>query len=419
MLISMKLNRARFSGAALWVTGAIPVAVLVSIAASQVLIGLALLCLLASGARLRLPPIKLPFAVFIAGTILAWLASGDLRAGLPQIRKFFVLLVLVLVYSAFRRAREVRWVVLACGAAAAASALVSFLQFFTKYRAAARAHQPFYQSYVGERITGFMSHWMTLGGEEMMVLLLVAALLFFARAEMRWRITAAACAAVLAVSMVLGLTRSVWLGTLAGGVYLLWAWRRVFIIALPLLLLAAMVFAPVRQRALSLVRPHGDLDSNQFRVVVWRTGLRMIRAHPWLGLGPEEPRLQFMKYLPPDTPRPLPSGYYGHLHNVYLQYAAERGIPTMLAMLWLIGKVLFDCARTLRRGVADTDARFILHGSVAAIIAVLVAGFAEYNLGDSEVLTLFLATVGFAYIAVDAARGFGKPNLQTGPLLSG
>ncbi|HZU28955.1 MAG TPA: hypothetical protein VFA04_25750, partial [Bryobacteraceae bacterium] len=121
----MKLNRARFSGAALWVTGAIPVAVLVSIAASQVLIGLALLCLLASGARLRLPPIKLPLAIFIAGTILAWLASGDLRAGLPQIRKFFVLLVLVLVYSAFRRAREVRWVVLACGAAAAASALVS------------------------------------------------------------------------------------------------------------------------------------------------------------------------------------------------------------------------------------------------------------------------------------------------------
>ena len=55
----------------------------------------------------------------------------------------------------------------------------------------------------------------------------------------------------------------------------------------------------------------------------------MIEAHPLLGLGPEEPHYQFDQYLPPDVTVPAP-GWYGHLHNIYLQYAAERGIPVML-----------------------------------------------------------------------------------------
>src|SRR5581483_2914430 len=153
------------------------------------------------------------------------------------------------------------------------------------------------------------------------------------------------------------------------------------IVAVPALLAVAMLFAPVRERAESLFRPHGDTDSNQFRVVVWGAGMRMIRAHPWLGLGPEQPGRQMMKYIDP-MPNPLPSGYYGHLHNVYLQYAAERGVPTLLAMLWFIGQTLFDAGRGLRRRDLQPDERFLLHGAIAAIIALLIVGFAEYNLGD-------------------------------------
>ncbi len=131
--------------------------------------------------------------------------------------------------------------------------------------------------------------------------------------------------------------------------------------------------------------------------------MSMIRAHPWLGLGPEQVNHQFKQWVPAELRCPLPEGCYGHLHNIYLQYAAERGIPTMLAMMWLIGKVLWDFAAALRRKLASAEARFILHGSIAAILALLAEGFVEYNLGDSEVLTLFLAVVAFGYIAREAA----------------
>jgi hypothetical protein len=46
----------------------------------------------------------------------------------------------------------------------------------------------------------------------------------------------------------------------------------------------------------------------------------------------------------------------------------------------------------------------VLHGAIAVILAILAEGFLEYNLGDSEVLTLFLAVVGFGYVAKETVK---------------
>ena len=69
----------------------------------------------------------------------------------------------------------------------------------------------------------------------------------------------------------------------------------------------------------------------------------------------------------------------------------------------MIGKILWDFASALRSKLARTEARFVLHGAIAVILAVLAEGFLEYNLGDSEVLTLFLASVAFGYVAREAS----------------
>ena len=388
--------------AARWLTFGSAVAILFSIAASQILLALALASLLLSGGRMRMPRIWLPLSLFLLGTLLSLAFSPDPAAGLPQLRKIFVFTMLLVVYSTFRDMRVIRWLFLCWTGAGALISLRGLVQFGRKVQEAHAQGRPFYDYYVGERITGFMSHWMTFGGQEMFALLVTAAFLFFACMARKRGWLWLLCAFLMALALLLGFTRSIWLASAGAGVYLLWFWRRWIAAAVPVVLLLIAFLAPasIRERFTSMLRP-GKLDSNEHRLVTWRTGLQMIRAHPWLGLGPEEVKLQFERYVPPDIPRPLPEGWYGHLHNIYLQYAAERGIPTMLLMLWLLGQIVWDCLRRLLRlPPGRSDLKFVLHACVAVVIATMIAGVFEYNLGDSEVLTMFLVVVGCAYSAM-------------------
>jgi len=399
----VRRERVSMADVAFYLSAASAISILFSIAVSQILLALGVVALLLSGVRVRFPPILLPLGLFMAGTLISLLLSADPAAGRPQARKFFVFLIIMVVYSTARTLARVRGIILVSTAIVSFSALWSFVQFVDKWRQARALGRPFYAYYTSERITGFMSHWMTLGGQEMIVVLMAAALLFFSF-ERRWKPWLVPAVSVVLGSLVIGFTRSIWLGTLAGGLYLLWLWRRWWVLTIPVLLALLIAANPIdlRERVRSAFQPHGDTDSNEFRRVCRKTGIEMIKAHPWFGLGPEQVKAQFMRYVPADVPRPLPSGWYGHLHNIYLHYAAERGIPTMLALMWLLGKMLYDFTRHVRRASGDT--RAILHGAIAVMIAMLLVGYFELNLGDTEVLTVFLVTTACAYVAVDAIK---------------
>jgi O-antigen ligase len=397
-------GQSKLESAAFALTFGSVVAILFSIAASNILLALAFSAILMSGAKLRFPPIKLPLAVFLSLTVLSLLLSADPSSGRPQIRKFFLFLTLLAVTSTFRSVKQARWLVLAWAGAATLSGLKSFWQFYEKLQHSRQIGQNFYQFYMEERTSGFMSHWMTFGSQEMYALLLLGAFLFWSPARSRRLWIGLIFAAVIALAILLGFTRGIWLATGAAGLYLVWHWNRRMVLLAPIALVILILFAPtsVRTRMTSFYKPQSQVDSNQHRIICWRTGVEMIRAKPLFGLGPEQVNLQFMKYVPPDIPKPLPTGWYGHLHNIYLHYAAERGIPAMLALMWLIGKALLDWRRALQKlppGLSDR--RFLLHGAIACVLATLIVGIFEYNLGDSEVLIMFLAILGIGYLAAE------------------
>ncbi len=389
--------------AARMLTFASAATILFSIAVCQILLALALVSLLLSGQKLRLPRIWIPIAVFMGGTLISLAFSPDAYAGLPQVRKFFVFVILLTVFSTLRDLTLLRRLFLCWAGAGALVSIRGLVQFVTKMEEARASGQNFYDYYVGERITGFMSHWMTFSGQQMFVLLMLMAFLFFApKGKGRWFWFSSA--AILAVGLLLGFTRSIWLASGVSGMYLLWCWRRIAVVAAPILAVIVILVSPasVTTRFVSIFKAKKEIDSNQHRVVTWRTGLRMVQAHPLLGLGPEEVKAQFMDYVPADIPRPLPTGWYGHLHNIYLHYAAERGIPVALALVWMLLWILWDFAKKVRSlPPGPSDARFLLYGGISVVIATMVAGFFELNLGDSEVLTMFLTVVGAGYVATE------------------
>jgi len=388
--------------AARWLAFGSAATIMLGIAPSQILLALSFAALLASGERLRLPRIWLPLALFLLGTLLSLAFSDNPAAGLPQVRKFYVFLELLVVSSLLRSLQMVQWLFLTWAGLGAITAIRGCVQFLQKVNEAQRLGRSFYDYYVGDRITGFTSHWNTYSAEEMFAFIMLAALLLFGPPLRRVGVWVV-CGVLLATAIVLGETRGIWIAVAVAALYLCWWWKKWLVIALPLVALLAIALAPdaIRNRFTSIFKPRG-VDSNQFRVVTWRTGLRMIEQHPWLGLGPEEVNLQFEKYIPPDVPRPLPSGWYGHLHNIYLHYAAERGIPTMLVLMWLLGKIIYDFGRGLRQLPPGWGPRrYLLHGGIAVVLATLAEGVVELNLGDSEVLTMFLVVVACGYLALE------------------
>jgi putative inorganic carbon (hco3(-)) transporter len=409
-----------------YLAGAAAVMTMVSIAAFEILLGLALVAVLISPresarglispgapAGWRWPPVLAPLGLWIGLTLLSLAASGHMRAGYPQVRKMYVFLMLILVYGAVRTLAQVRSITLGWAIAGSASAAWGLEQFVRKYRAAAATHADFYTSYVADRITGFMGHWMTFSGHMMIALLMIGALLLFGRARETkpwsskevWSLAAAS--ALVSVALLAAETRSMWGGAALGVVYLLWMKRPWLILAAPIAVGCVLLANPfaVRERAVSIVRPNKNLDSNAFRGVARTVGWEMIKAHPWLGVGPEQVGPQFDRYADiAQVARPLPPGYYGHLHNIYFHFAAERGLPALAALLWMVGKALLDFARGLRRLAPASDKRWVLNGAIAVILAVMSSGFYEVNLGDSEVLGAFLAVVAIGYSALHAAE---------------
>jgi putative inorganic carbon (hco3(-)) transporter len=377
------------------------VTTLISIRVFEIVMAAAVIALCITR-RWRVPPLWPPLALFLAGTIVSLLASGRPADGLPQIRKFYVYLMLFVVTSAVRSLRQVRWLAIGWAAAAVLSSLWAFRQFIGHHTAAARAHENFYTAYVDHRVTGFMGHWMTLSGELMMALLIMAALVFFARDRV-WKPWLIAAAIPVSAALALTWTRSMWLGTLCGGVYLIWFWKKWALAAVPVAIAALLIANPLdlRERAISSLSPHeGRTDSNAHRAELRRIGWEMIKAHPWLGVGPEEVWRQYRNYIRPDMPPPDSTQYYGHLENDYVQYAAERGVPTALALFWMIGWALFDFSRALAKLPRESEARWMLHGAIAAIIGILVSGWYSWNLNNSEVLAMFLAVMGCGYVAL-------------------
>ncbi|HVW10124.1 MAG TPA: O-antigen ligase family protein, partial [Bryobacteraceae bacterium] len=273
-----------------WLAIAAAVSILVSIAISQILLAVAVAVLLLSGLPLRWPRIAIPLGLFLLWTLLSLAFSPDPAGGLTQVRKMVVFITLLTVFSAVRSIRDVGVLTIAWAGVGTYTAVVGLSQFAHKWMQARALHRDFYYFYLDQRITGLTDHWMTFSGQQLYLLLMLLAFLLFAPATKRRAWAAAVCAVVICTALYLSYARMAMIAAAVCGIYLLWRWRRWAVAAVPLLLIAAYFLGPpsFRERVNSIRHPDPKADSNDFRVIVWRTGWEMIKAHPLFGVGPEQ-----------------------------------------------------------------------------------------------------------------------------------
>lgn len=200
-------------------------------------------------------------------------------------------------------------------------------------------------------------------------------------------------------ALVVSQTRSAWIGAAAG----LAALAALALLRVPRLLWAVVAAGA----ALLLVSPGGVRsrltvldESSRDRYYMWQAGLDMVLDRPVFGQGPGMVEVVYARFRWPEAPNPRQP----HLHNNVMQVAAERGLPGLVFFLWWVGVAFLAALREAQRAAASgRGPGWAAAGALAALSAVFVAGLFEYNLGDSEVLMLVLLLTAVPF-AKDAAR---------------
>ncbi len=393
---------------------------LVSIFASGILGVLALALWLLDCLRQRRlilvkPPFITPVLVYFVGVMISMALSSDPLTSAINLKKLllFCYTFLMLNYFEPRHVRAtVKWFFIIL----VSSALLGAFQYF------------FWMEIDWlNRITGFMSHWMTFAGQLMMGIVALAAYVVFGDGpDVRLR-SGRTLISILALGMMAGaltlsLTRNAWLGTLAGLFVLItvfgvtrppqsnlfdkgplrWLHAVRWNAAAVAILLIFLVLLPTGFQ--SRIRASFDPEdtTTKGRLELLRTGANIIREHPLVGIGPRMVRSHYLEFRESDE---FPEWMYQHLHNNLVQIAAESGLPTLFAWLaiWILAaKQLIGLAV---RAKGDRFQFFLSVNGLAAIVAFQVAGLFEYNFGDSEILILLLFFVTAPYVVQrDRAR---------------
>jgi O-antigen ligase len=336
--------------------------------------------------KLSSPPVILAGlqALFI---LLSTVFSRDPAKSARHLAGISLLLLLPIAMDLFDGVRRARAVFLALGASGIALSLAGFWQF---------VHGG---NDLENRIRATLSHYMTFSG---LVMIAGFLLLGFAlEGAGRWRWVGLLGVLPLA-AMVLTFTRNAYVGALAGLVLYLSVRRPWALLLVPPVLAAVFFLSPhsIQSRMLSTASLQ-DV-TNRDRIAMLHAGIRMIEDRPILGVGPEMVHVYYPLYRDPDAA----FWRVGHLHNNLLQIAASNGLFAAAAYLALMALFFVKTAKRLRRE-DRSDRAALLAGALMAGAALFVAGFFEYNWGDTEVemATLLVLALPFArFFAADAEK---------------
>jgi O-antigen ligase len=371
---------------------------LVSISLSQIMLAHAFIVLailvITKKTKVRFPAFFWGAVVYCVLSILAYFFSVNPGISLIDSKDLLLFLIIPIVYMGLRKTPEIKRANLALLISASVS--ISYCLFIYAFRAAP-----------GERVQGFMGHYMTQAGVTLLFGALALSLFVFSRDRTRFLWGMGFLFSVLI--LILTSTRSAWIGMIIAASVVLFFYKPKTLIIVPLASALILLLSPRdgQNRASSIFSTRNY--SNAQRLEYLKAGIKIIKEYPIFGTGPNTVEMEFQnpKYgLSEEAKQNV------HLHNNILQIAAERGIPTLLAwfvfMVWLL--------ISLFKLVPNKDPTLfpLTIGAIASLLAHFAAGFFEYNFADAEVAALFfyLVTIPFAQ-----SRNLGStesPNLDNG-----
>ncbi len=171
------------------------------------------------------------------------------------------------------------------------------------------------------------------------------------------------CLVVTLGAVTLAASRGGFLGLVVGFLFVVWrSRRRVRNLALVgALLIPVIVAAPTSPLERLLHPTVHDQGSAEIRKKLWKAGIQMIQANPFLGVGLGGFKGTVGQYAPPDEP------LSNVAHSVYIEIAAEMGVPGLLAYLIMLCSSYWSMERLRRQPLPS-----LLHQVALGIQAGLI-----------------------------------------------
>jgi len=187
--------------------------------------------------------------------------------------------------------------------------------------------------------------------------------------------------------------RGSWLAFMIALFLLILLWRRFKWLAAPVLFAGALMLIPqTRDRVLDIANRFNSSEGDRY--ALWtEIAPPLLRDHPF-GIGYRAMRHDLLRsYSPNIQPR------LNHLHNNWLQIAAETGWHTMIAWSCLVAIAL---ARIFPRPkddepIAGPHARVVRSAVFISLVALILNGVVEYNWGDTELIMFYAMLLAYAF----------------------
>src|SRR6266487_871972 len=201
----------------------------------------------------------------------------------------------------------------------------------------------------------------------------------------RDRIVGACMTIATALAIIGSGTRSVAIGATIVVIVSFTLTRR-FKLLVGVLVLAGVIVAAFSQKILPLFTHDATSSSN--RLFLWQEAIKLIAAHPWIGIG----LWQFPKYyallIVSQGAQLNPHGGVS-IHEQYLEWAMESGIFWFIIGILLLLSITYFCWRAYR--LAPRKQQVILLAAILAMLANIVIGFFDVPLDETEgAIFLFL-----------------------------
>jgi putative inorganic carbon (HCO3(-)) transporter len=184
--------------------------------------------------------------------------------------------------------------------------------------------------------------------------------------------------------LLLTYSRGAWLSVLAIiGMYGFLCNRKIFWLLLLFPIAALFAHDALLERIMSIMNPTDT--SSTLRIALWESTIAMIADKPLLGIGWGAYWMVYPEY---DFFINNPNTKILHAHNMYLNIAAEIGIPGLIAFVtMMVGHVRLALASIGK--TAPKWSSGVMLGIVGAICGLIVNGFTDYVLFSMQLSMLF------------------------------